>query len=104
MAMVNRNGRTYVYRSVREGSRVTSRYVGAGPAFALLAELDSMEREESEREGSERRAERERLDAEDRAVAAWFDEVQAIADGALLAAGFHRHKRQGRKRRAARPA
>src|SRR5262249_1558855 len=45
------------------------------------------------------REERERSDAEERAVADWFDGVQAVADAAMIAAGFHKHRGQWRRRR-----
>jgi hypothetical protein len=36
---------------------------------------------------------------EERAVAEWFDGVQAVADAAMLAAGYHKHKGQWRRKR-----
>ena len=53
---------------------------------------------EREAEFEEKRA-REEYDAEDRAVSDWFDDVQAVADAAMIAAGFHKHKRQWRRKR-----
>ena len=39
------------------------------------------------------------MEAEDRAVATMFDRIEDLAAAALVAAGFHRHKRQWRRRR-----
>jgi hypothetical protein len=64
--------------------------------MAAWLALERLERAaERERERSERSA----ADAAERAVAAWFEDVQAAADAAMVAAGFHRHKGQWRRRR-----
>ena len=47
----------------------------------------------------EARVEREEAAAEERAIAEWFDSVQAVADAAMVAAGFHKHKGQWRRKR-----
>ena len=39
------------------------------------------------------------LPAEDREVADWFERMESLADGALLATGFHKHRGQWRRRR-----
>ena len=38
-------------------------------------------------------------DEEERALAEWFDDVQAVADAAMAEAGFHKHKGQWRRKR-----
>jgi hypothetical protein len=93
------NGRSYFYRSVREGGRVRSEYVGGGEAGHLFAQLIAIDRQEREAEREDRRAERERFEGEERAIAEWFDRVEAVADAAMLAAGFHKHHGQWRRRR-----
>jgi hypothetical protein len=93
------NGREYYYRCEREGGRVTTTYVGAGDLGRLSEILDAELRAEREAEREAARAEREEAAAEERAVAEWFDGVQAVADAAMVAAGFHKHKGQWRKRR-----
>ena len=94
------NGRLYYYRTVRDGGRVRSKYLGSAESGALFAQLDSLDREEREVKRAEERAERERAEAEDRAVAEWFDQVEVLAQAALVAAGYHQHKRgEWRKRR-----
>jgi hypothetical protein len=61
--------------------------------------LDAEERAEREAEREAARVEREEADAEERAVAEWFIGVQAVADAAMVAAGFHKHKGQWRRKR-----
>ena len=99
MALVRRNGRPYRSRSVRRGGRVTSAYRGSGPGAARLGAMDAARRAEEAAARAAWQAERERLDAQERAIVAWFDRVQELADTALVAAGYHRHKRQWRRRR-----
>jgi hypothetical protein len=65
----------------------------------LISRFEAMERAEREAERDERRAEREEFATEESAVADWFDDVQAVADAAMLAAGFHKHKGQWRRKR-----
>lgn len=108
MALVIRNGRTYAYRSVRRGGRVTSRYLGSG-SLALLWEMvgrhDAMA-------GAEERAERrEARQAEAERGRALIDRLDRRADAGIAAAvatleaaGCHRHKGQWRRRRRRRTA
>jgi hypothetical protein len=100
MALVYRDGRPYYYKSVRRRGRVTSEYQGAGEAAVLMARLDAADRRRDEDRREDWKAEVERMEAEERANAEMFDRVQSLADAALVAAGFHRHKRQWRRRRA----
>jgi hypothetical protein len=100
MALVYRDGRPYYYKSVRRGGRVTSEYQAAGEAAVLMARLDAAFRQRDEDREEDWKAAVARLDAEERANAEMFDRVQSLVDAALVAAGYHRHKRQWRKRRA----
>jgi hypothetical protein len=93
------NGREYYYRCEREGGRVTTTYFGAGELGMAAELLDAELRAEREAEREEARVEREEADAEERAIAEWFDGVQAVADAAMVAAGFHKHKGQWRRKR-----
>ena len=68
----------------------------------MISLLDAEDREEREAELKQHRAEREESLAEEKAVAEWFDDVQAVADAAMIAAEFHKQKNQsGARRRAA---
>src|SRR5262245_8600525 len=93
------NGRRYFYKSERQGGRVKTAYFGAGESGLLISLLLLEDRVEREAEREAARSERREADAEERAVAGWFDDVQAVADAAMIAAGFHKHKGQWRRKR-----
>ena len=99
MGFEDRKGRLYYYAKRREGGRVVSEYRGGGD-LALYAGV--LAEEEAERKAAERdqrrreRAEGERLDAE---VDRLLRLVEALSASELVAAGYHNHKGQWRKRR-----
>jgi hypothetical protein len=95
MTIRTRNGRTYAYRTIRQGDRFVTRYLASGTTATILGHVAARERGLRDRE----RAERRRLEAIDRERAARFDLVETLLRLALERAGFHRHKRQWRKRR-----
>ena len=100
MALVLRNGRFYVYRSVRRAGRVTSEYVGSGALAACHALCDLEEREDREEGRRQEREERKQADELDRALDELAEQAQALARDALNAAGYHQHDRgKWRKRR-----
>ena len=92
------NGR-YYYRKTRRGGRVRSEYLGAGLVAELLAEADDLSRQRRQLEDEARRAE---VDAERRTAAALAEVdrmVQTMTAAALIAAGYHTHRRQWRRQR-----
>src|SRR5262249_54878633 len=93
------NGRQYYYTCERVGGKVQTRYVGTGLFAGLAAQLEADRRAEEADKRDERRAERERDEAKERELADWFDAVEALADATMLAAGYHKHKGQWRRRR-----
>ena len=100
MAVVHRNGRTYIYRSVRQGGKVTSEYGGSGESARLIAQMEAIERDERECDRSREQAERKELDDVEEAVDNLVAQAKALARGALTAAGYHQHHRgKWRKRR-----
>src|SRR3954467_14164341 len=99
MGWKTRGGRRYYYRSIRQGGRVVSEYVGGGETAALIAALETAERDKREVAAADWRAERARLVAEDRAQAERFDQVEILVRLLLEAAGFHRHNRGEWRRR-----
>ncbi len=86
-------------KSEREGGRVKTAYFGAGESGLLISRMEAIDREEKDESRNQLRAEREEYLAEEKAVAKWFDDVQTVADAAMVAAGFHKHKGQWRRRR-----
>jgi hypothetical protein len=93
------NGRRFYYKSRRVGGRVETTYFGAGEPASLMAQIDEYERLEKTADRQAEQEEREESDAEEKAVADWFDDVQAVADAAMAEAGFHKHRGQWRRKR-----
>src|SRR5262245_22367252 len=93
------NGRRYFYKSEREGGRVRSVYIGAGECSSLMAGWIALAPLERAADRERLQAERAQSDAAERAISDWLDDVQAVADAAMLAAGFYKHKGQSRRRR-----
>jgi hypothetical protein len=96
--------RGYYYRVRRENGRVVREYVGNGRLGQLAAELDALEREkgrETRRLDAEAlRNEQAELDALDANLEAVIETTDVLAHAALVAAGYHLHKRgEWRKRR-----
>ena len=89
----------YFYRSRREGGKVVSEYFGRGSSGSLMAEIIRIETMERMAERELEKDEREEALEEDRGIVEWFDRVEAVADGAMLAAGFHKHHGQWRRKR-----
>src|SRR5947209_3175916 len=89
----------YYYRSARQGRRVVQEYVGRGTLARLAAQGDADDRRRRERRARAGREERARVEALDAPVLELCGLADALAHAALLAAGFHRHKRQWRRRR-----
>jgi hypothetical protein len=93
------NGHRYFYKLERVGGRVKSTYFGAGEGGSLMAEMVALERLEREADREQVREERAEADAEEQAVSEWFDGVEAVSEAAMIAAGFHKHKGQWRRKR-----
>src|SRR5262249_26473443 len=93
MALVYRNGRAYLYRSVRRGGRVSSEYVAGGIDAQLIAALEDDDR-------IWKRFDRKQADDLERALDELADRARDLAREALTVAGYHLHHRgEWRKRR-----
>src|SRR3954452_19201129 len=99
MGLVYRNGRPYLYKSVREGGKVKSRYVGSGEDALLINALETIDRDEQDYERHQQRAERKRLDDLERALDEMAEQARDLAREALTAAGYHQHHRGEWRRR-----
>ena len=93
------NGGHYYTRSRRIDGRVVREYIGCGEKGELAAAADAARRAEREAERAAIRAEQERIRAAERVLIDLGRTVDLVTCGALLAAGFERHKRQWRMRR-----
>jgi hypothetical protein len=92
------NERRYYYKSRRVGGRIETTYFGTGEPASLMARIDEFEQLERAAERWAEREEREESAAEHKAIADWFDGVQAVADAAMAEAGFHKHRGQWRRK------
>ena len=93
------NGRQYYYQCEREGEKVKTPYVGVGETAHLFSRMNELTCAKREHLRYFARAEREEAEAEEKDIAEWFARVEAVADAAMFAAGFHKHKRSRWRRR-----
>src|SRR5215469_285472 len=98
MGWERRNERSYYYRKRRVGEKVVSEYIGSGSVGEAAAVLDEAARLDRSQELEQLR----RMKSEDRARDRQIDDLIASIDaairGELEEMGFHRHKRQWRRR------
>jgi hypothetical protein len=97
MGWEQRGGRRYYYRKVREGGRVRSEYMGAGPCAELIAAFDDWDRLDRQCRRDEEKAELLVEDQLDRRIAEASWAVASITHATLAATGHHKHKGQWRK-------
>lgn len=95
--------RGYYYRARKVNGRVVREYVGTGFVAELAAQMDASERREREIERAARRAERDELDALDAPLNELNTLADLVAKAALMAAGFHCHRRGEWRRKRVRP-
>ena len=92
--------RGYYYRVRKVNGRVVREYIGAGKVGELVAQMDALERERRGLEALKQRREKDEWKAIDADMKAVNERIDLAARAALLAAGFHLHKRgEWRKRR-----
>lgn len=90
----------YYTQSKKVNGRVEREYVGTGEVAELVAEMDALQRAERRHAALDRRRQREELSALDADLTALDELTDLLARAALLASGYHRHKRgEWRKRR-----
>ncbi|MEX1027963.1 MAG: hypothetical protein WD049_08160 [Candidatus Paceibacterota bacterium] len=94
-----KDGRYYT-RSRKVNGRVVREYIGGGEVGALVAQMDAIERERREFERECWRLEKEEMEAFDASVGKVCQMADIIAKAAMVAAGFHRHRGEWRRRRA----
>ena len=99
MGWEERRGRPYYYRSVREGKRVRKEYVGGGALGQLLAQIDELKRLQRKEEEASWREEQERLQRNAGFLRELEEAAEILTRAELLAAGFHKHKGEWRRKR-----
>jgi hypothetical protein len=99
--------RGYYYRVRRENGRVVREYVGRGRVAELMAKLDALDRkkacEERRLDAETLRNEKAELDALDADLESLIEITDLLAHMALVAAGYHQHKRGEWRKRRGRP-
>jgi hypothetical protein len=99
MALENRNGNLYYYRSVREGERVRKVYIGAGEFARISSERDVLNRTGREEERQRGRETVARLEALAAPLVELDETADALLRAAFVAGGHHRYKGEWRLRR-----
>jgi hypothetical protein len=99
MALENRDGRLYYYRSVRDGEKVRKVYEGSGELARIVQERMILNRAALEHERRESAKELERLEALAAPVLKLSQTAEILVRAHLIAAGYHRHKGEWRRRR-----
>jgi hypothetical protein len=89
IAVVRRNGRTYIYRSVRRGGKVTSEYGGSGECSRLIGQMEAIDRDERDYQRWAEQKERSERDEFEDAIDKMVEQAQALARDTLTAAGYH---------------
>jgi hypothetical protein len=100
MGWEERRGRSYYYRKERVGDRVRSVYVGGGATASFLARFDTLDRMEAQANRAAEATAIRDMAAPDEELDALGEVIRQITAARLLADGFHRHKRQWRRKRA----
>ncbi len=99
MGWEQRGNNSYYYKKERDGSRVKSVYVGRGEMAHMVAQLESssplLERFARTMK-SPQQVQQEKAEA---ALEQASDLIESITEASLLAAGFHTHPRQWRRKR-----
>jgi len=79
---------------------VIREYIGVGALGEIAAYMDALERHQREEKAALWREERKRLESLDALTEELSEAAEVLAKAALVAAGYHQHKRgEWRKRR-----
>ena len=99
MAWEERKVNRYYYRKERDGDRVRSVYVGNDEVAAVIADVETADKERRKGLRAIERGDREEQQAIDKQIDEVISLARLLADAAMIEAGYHRHKGQWRKRR-----
>jgi hypothetical protein len=89
----------YYYRVRRDGERIRKGYCGNGRLGQLAAQLDEIERRQRAETAAYWKGERERLEREAVFLRELEEAAEVLAQAHLIAAGYHKHKGEWRRRR-----
>lgn len=99
MSWETRGNNRYYYRRRKVGGRVVSEYIGGGLLAEAVAGLDELERDERRRAAAEWRAIVAADGQHAEALAEVDNVVRSAVAAALIASGYHQHRRQWRRAR-----
>jgi hypothetical protein len=99
MGWEKRGSHEYYYRKEREGSLVKSVYVGRGEIAHMISQIQSSSPWLERLARNIKSPEVVKLEKADAALAQATELIRSVTQAALLAAGFHTHHRQWRRRR-----
>jgi hypothetical protein len=101
MAWETRGNRRFYYRSKRINGKVVKEYVGGDdPETRLIAELDRQNRAKRQEAIEAVRRTQNRLDEATKPLTVFITNLDVLVQAELLAAGFHDHRGEWRRRRA----
>lgn len=99
MAWEKRGEKKYYYRKSWNNGRCVSEYIGAGEITPLIEAQDRWEKKKAKMARQEIQRDQRKTAALDAELDRISEINRLLIDGLLLAAGFHQHKRQWRKKR-----
>jgi hypothetical protein len=99
MGWEKRGGRRYYYRKRRQGEKVRSEYVGDSLLGKICAADDEAARQNRARQQAVEREARQAEAEIDARLRQSESTIAALTAAMFLAAGFHKHRGQWRKRR-----
>jgi hypothetical protein len=94
-----RGNHSYYYRKEREGSRVKSVYVGRGEIAQMVSQIQSSSAVLERLLPLTRSSRIDGMEKSEAAIKQATHLIDLVTHSALIAAGFHSHKRQWRKKR-----
>jgi hypothetical protein len=101
VAWERRGGNLYYYQAEREDGRVRKRYIGAGEVAEMIAHNDETIRRSRAELRERARTELEEARCLALAGAELEEAAEILARAQMVAAGYHRHKGEWRRRRRA---
>ena len=99
MGWEQRGTNSYYYRKERDGSRVRSVYVGRGEIAHMVAQLQSSSPLIERYARSMKSPDEVKFEKAEAALNQASDLIESITEASLLAARFHTHHRQWRRKR-----
>lgn len=99
MAWEQRGNHSYYYRKERDGSRLKSVYVGRGEIAQMVSQIQSSSPLLERLARTFKSPEAIKMEKSEAVIEQVTHVIQLLTQAALLAAGFHTHHRQWRRKR-----